>query len=350
MAKAAKLLVPVALQLGGCSGGASSVASIPPDGGTGEGSCGPNEVALVRCAAPERAPLTLAVCNDLRVNNSLIVDGRGGQADVAVGGSTTSGGAIRIEGDFTSVAGIVSGGALTVERTLRTGGDWVANAGAQIGGDVHVGGVLRASSRVDVTGTVTAKEITQPSNVRAASVSNAAPNLTAPLECEAAPNIAERIAEARTGPLRPAEALVGGETRAFTCGRYVLSSLAPSSETLVRIDGTAVLVVEGDVAINGSTRFELTPGSRLDVLVGGSLVVNNPLTLSGGPVWIGVAGDVRVNATLTMEGWIVAPRAVATLNNPIELTGAAMFGSLTVSNAATFRRGPSVTGAGCVGP
>jgi len=323
----------------------------------------------LRCVAPQGAlPLALAMCGDLDGDNTLTLDARPGAegAALVVRGRSRTSAPLRVGGAFTSMLGIEARNTEDVAGPLRTGGDFIVSAPVRVGGDAFVGGVLVADNKVDVAGTLhVGQRVEEVGNVSAGEVVNGPVALPTPVDCEAVPNVAALVDRARQErddqrgdllrPMDPPSALakVDRPTRlTLGCRRYVLDAIGVENDLVIRVEGKTTLVVVNDVRIAGPTRIELAPGASLDLLVGGSVDVDNTLSITGGEgrTWLGIAGRLRIASPTVLEGWLVAPKSEVAADNTFQLRGAAFLRSLRVASPMVVSSGPSISSIGCAIP
>ncbi|MEP7053277.1 MAG: hypothetical protein ABJB12_23140 [Pseudomonadota bacterium] len=229
--------------------------------------------------------------------------------------------------------------ALTLSKgALAVSGDWLARAPARVGGAAFVNGNLRASDQVTIDG-VLHTDASNLANVTAASVAAAGTAPSNPLECAQAPVSAEAIARIEAnGVIDMGDALTQhSETASVTlgCARYRFSSWGIDNDLVLHITASTVIVIDGNVRIAAPVHIELAPDAKLDLIVGGTLQVDSALSLTGGSTWLGVGGDLRLAAPVTLDGSLFAPRSDAALDDTLDINGALFVGGLRITAPLT---------------
>jgi hypothetical protein len=217
---------------------------------------------------------------------------------------------------------------------LVVSGDWVTSAPARVGGAAFVNGNLRASNLVTIDG-VLHTNATDLANVSAASVTALGAGPRSPPECAQAPVSPEAIRRIEAnGIIDMGDALTAHSESAnvaLGCARYRFSSWGIDNELVLRITGSTVIVVEGDVRIASSVRIELAPDAKLDLIIGGSLQVERALSLTGGSSWLGVGGDLRLTAPVDIDGSLFAPRSQLAQGDTLNINGSLFVGTLRIA-------------------
>ena len=359
-------LVGLALALGlaACGGRSAAVGDAPPaigapwTGNVNATQCTTTtaDVPMLRClAASGSASLATAVCGDLAADNTLTV------GPLAVAGHSRTGAPLHVAGSFTSLGGA------DATNTEDITGDLLANADVTVSSPMHVGGLasirgaLAAKNTVSITG---ALHLGQPldanaaKNVTASSIATDAAVTASPLDCAHAPDLAALLAGAAIDEGDALASVTEPTTLTVGCGRYALSTVAVNNTLDLHIDGHTVMLVKGDFHIAAPMHITIAAGGSLDLLVGGSLFIDNTLAIaqSGGltgtasGAWVAVGGEVHVAAPLTLDGWLLAPKGALGVDNTVSLAGAAYVGALRVASPMNVTPGPSFDGAGCVLP
>lgn len=112
------------------------------------------------------------------------------------------------------------------------------------------------------------------------------------------------------------------------CGSYYLSTIAENQPVVIYAHGRVALYVGGDVA--SQVAFALNPTAEIDVLVAGSLSINQPVVI-GSPSYpslarLFIAGQVNVDSTLDVSGYLYAPNATYDLNDTTTVYGGLFVG------------------------
>lgn len=298
-------------------------------------------VALRRCVAdPGAASVALGVCGDLAADNTVTVDAR----DVAVAGSTRVASPLRVGASLTSVGGVRGDNTIDVAGDLRTSGPWSVSAPARVGGDAFTN-ALRADNTASIGGTLHAVATEGSGQVTAAATTAEPFAISSPLACTDAVDVAAAARASSDNEAivvkTPADITVG-------CGEYVVAGIEAANELTFRVAGNAVLVIRGDLHIAAPTRIIVDPGATLDIVIGGSLRVDNTLSIEGGPTWLGVNGMVHIAAPMTLTGWLVAPGTDVGVDNTLSIAGAAYVRSLRVAAPLNITAGAPLDGRGCV--
>ena len=303
----------------------------------------PQPVALRRCTVTSAAePVALAVCGALAADNTLTVETAG--RDVAVSGQSRIASPLHVGGSFTSLGGIRGDNTVDVGGDLRTSGAWSVSAPARVAGDAYAG-TLRAQNSLDVGGVLHTTSQSGSGSVTASSTLTGSFAVSSPLDCANAVNVATLAkADANNDAIvvaSPADVTLG-------CGEYVVAGIEANKALTFHVMSDAVLVVRGDLHVAAPTRFLVDDGVKLDVVVGGSLLVDNTLSFEGGPTWLGVSGMIHIAAPTTLTGWLVAPTSDVGADNTLVITGGAFVGSLRVAAPVALLPGGSVDATGCV--
>jgi hypothetical protein len=137
------------------------------------------------------------------------------------------------------------------------------------------------------------------------------------------------------------------------CGNFYLSSIAENQPVVVYVHGRVALYVGGDVA--SQVAFALDPTAELDVFVGGSLSINQPVVV-GSPsypslVRFFIAGMVDVDSTLDVRGYLYAPNATYDLNDTTTVYGGLFTGDFGGRDVFVhYDRALLDPGPSCLGP
>jgi cytoskeletal protein CcmA (bactofilin family) len=304
--------------------------------------------------------MALAVCGDLAAENTLTLDPRTAAgadgAALVVSGRTRVGSPLRVGGAFTSVTGIEGDNTEDIAGALRTNGDWRVGSPAKVGGDATVGGLLTANNTVEVTGTLRVASSTGSAKVTSGQRIDGPVSVASPIDCAGAPDIAALVragGDPNVGHVHPTPIDALADVREKTtasigCDRYRFSQIVAQGELVLRVEGNAVIVVDGDVRIKAPTRIELAPNATLDLAIGGALEIENTFSISGGPAWVGVKQRVRVGSPTEISGWLIAPTAAIAVENTLTLTGGAFLGPVRVGSPVVVKQGGSVAADGCV--
>jgi predicted acyltransferase (DUF342 family) len=310
---------------------------------------GANALPALRCGAPANAPrIALALCGDLAADNTLTLDGSGG--NLVVSGSATTSAPLVVAGDFESAGTIDARNTQQISGSLRGGADWNTSAPVTVDGDASLAGSLDATNTVSVTGKLQAASITsnQTPSVNAGQVINDAAPFTSELDCVHRPDIASLatgvIADATITAVFPSDSLenVNAPTDlSIACGPYDLTSVAVNSPLTIHVLDAATLVIRGDLTIASPLVIDVAPGAAFDLIIGGDVNVNNTLTISGGgatTTYVAVGGALNVAAPLALDGSLEVNGQLAA-NNTVDITGAAYLAGVHVAAPVAVHAG-----------
>ncbi len=335
-------------------------------GGTFEASvCGASRpsLAALRCVGDANAPsVALGVCGDLVANNTLTLETRvqpATGAALAVTGTTTTTAPLHVAGSFVSYGSIEARNTQDVTGDVETAGDWNTSSPVTVGGDAFVAGVLSARNSMSIAGTLHVATGSDVTGVQAGNVAFGGVQITDPLDCAHAPDVAALVAQAGTTPDSLADAALPPDALedvrnptviTLGCGTYVLTSMGVNNTLSLHIAGATVLVVQGDVHIAAPTAIDFSPGATLDLAIGGALRVDNTLTIGSASqtsaAWVGVGGAISIASPTVITGWLVAPRSDVAVNNTLDVSGSALLGALTVASPVNLHDGPPLALAG----
>lgn len=319
-------------------------------------------VPLLRCvAASGSAAIATGVCGDFQADNTLTLATRPNGALLAVTGHSRTGSPLHVGGSFVSLGGIEATNTEDLDGSLFANGDVKVSSPMTVGGDATIAGALDASNKVSIKG---ALHLSSPlsdnstQNVSASSIENDAVATASPLDCAHAPDPAALVSTLGIDEGDSLANVTSPTTVSLGCGTYSLSAVAINNTLDLHVDGHTVMVVEGDFHVASPFHVTIAAGASLDLLVGGSLLVDNTfdVTQTGGltdaqsGAWVGVGGQVHVAAPFTLDGWLLAPKGALGVDNTVALTGAAYVGSLRVSSPVNVAAGPSFDAVGCVLP
>ncbi len=303
---------------------------------------------MLRCGDARALSNAVTVCGGLVANDALTTK----YGPVVVGGDSRITGSIRVEhGSFTSYGGIEADGRQNIDGDLVTSSNWVSSAPAWIRGEAFVGGRLEAESPVRIGG---ALHVTGPisGSVQSASTTNTGIAGPASLSCAGAPDV-QAIADAteRLGVIDEDEALAdvsAPKQMTLGCGSYRFASWGIGAPLSLRVSGNTVVIVDGDVKIAAPARIHVEPGASLDVVVRGTVSVEDTLSFDGAPAWLAVGGDVRVASPLRLVGFIDAPAGAIAADARLDVIGALYAGALTAESPVTVAASPVALSA-CAG-
>jgi hypothetical protein len=120
------------------------------------------------------------------------------------------------------------------------------------------------------------------------------------------------------------------------CGYYYLSSINGSSERVVGVHGRTAIFIGGNVSASSPITFTLTPGSTLDVFVGGSVSTGDQFN-SGTPAYpshsrFWVAGNVTTSANGILNGLFYAAPGTFSATSDLEMYGSIFAGNYSGSS------------------
>ena len=301
------------------------------------GQCGAEspEPELVRCGDAGTVSNAVTVCGALVADDAMSVK----SGSLVVGGDSRITASVRVRhGSFASFGGIEGDGTEDVDGDVTTSSNWVVGAPAQVGGDAFVGGRIDAHEPLRVDGTL---HVAGPvsGTVHASRTTSTGLDGRKGLSCAGAPDV-QGIADAveRKGATDEDEALASVSRRTdmtLGCGRYRFASLGVRAPLSLHVEGNVVIVVDGDARVEAPMHVDVRPGASLDVVIRGSLDIDDTLSIEGAPTWLGVGGDVRMASPTSFAGWFFAPRGQVEMNAPFDVSGALYVGSLTAESPVT---------------
>ncbi|MDD9933335.1 MAG: hypothetical protein OXT09_07030 [Myxococcales bacterium] len=256
-----------------------------------------------------------------------------GVASAGVDGSMSLGDDAAIDGDLrvSGPQGLTLGELLlNVGGSLQVAGDVLgADATVEVGGDVAGGGRIQLAS-LQVGGV-----LRQPAGAELELGGGPVPAATevgevlAPTACPC--DDTTRLDPASLAALgaAPVESLTFEEP----CARLELDSIGPDP-TRVRVEQSALVVLDGDLAINGELVIEVATGQTLDLLVTGNVRVDGLLHLGGSAedataggqvrLFVAGAGTIELRGGGALHGVLHAPDAELVLPAPLTIHGSAL--------------------------
>lgn len=351
---------------GGGGGGATWVDG--PDGRTFDASaCGavadaPEPIRCNADAAQRR--VRLGLCGNLEADNTLDVFSPADRRDdvqLAVDGSSRIAAPLQVAGRYVATGGVTANNTMAVTGVFEVGQGWSVASPATIDGDALVAARIEASNTIRVTGTMQTPFAENAEVVDAGQTVVDDVTVGSALECDEAVDIAKLIASVKAEPGTAGLERLPGDLLEHVdqpssldvgCGNYVVTEIGADDTLDIHVVGPTVLVVTGDLRIAAPMLIDIEPGATLDLAIGGSLLVDNTLTIQSADeaaAWVGVAGEVRVAAPLHMSGVLVAPRSELNANNTVDVAGAILAKNLHVAAPIHVDSGPWLTGTGCVG-
>ena len=287
------------------------------------------------------------MCGALEVQNTLTLLG----GSLEVGGHSRLAAPLRIlDGSFNGFAGIEADNSEEVAGDLATAGDWTVRSPAHVGGAAFVAGSLEASTRVDVGGVLYAAH-GNTTNVHAAEIRVDGTVATSRAACPVQNALPSAIwGMDGVGIVELGSALTHDSHAArlsLGCGRYRFDSWGIERDLVLRVSGATLIVIEGDVRIAAPVRIELDAGATLDVLVAGSLRVDDTLTITGGSAWLAVEGQLDIASPMVLEGSLYAPHSVVAVNDALDVTGSLWVGSMRIAAPVTVAALPARTAPPC---
>lgn len=226
---------------------------------------------------------------------------------------------------------------LTVERAGDAGaapiaidGDLTAGARLDIAGDVFVAGML---ALVD-EGSLDAGAV-QAGTGRARCDCSARVALAPDAVRALVPGNPAGFDAVRFGDVR------SDETIALGCGAYRVPRIAGPSGLHLAIDGHVVLVVEGDVELDGNFEARLADGALLELFVLGNVRVAGALSLGAEDdrvrLYVLGSGTIDLNAEAFVAGPIYAPHAELVTRGDLTTTGSIFARRIAPGGAVRIR-------------
>lgn len=295
----------------------------------------------------------VCVCNDLNlVGAGFLAKSNASPANVGVNGQAMVVGQYDIGGSLIAMKGVTGVGDVRTGGSLSTTADVGGVGRVAVGGDLMVGGRIANVGKLDVAGTLgVLGEATlfgeQNIGKRGAYVAPAEP-----CGCGAlAVDVAAKVAEARANGIRISDTTSIGDSKlTLGTGTYFAGSLASVGALELTIDGAVALAIDGDLQTVGRQHLELTPGSTLDLYVGGGLAtVGDSLfgkSASPGSVRVFLGGEALSVGAQTFNASIYAPRSDLSLVGDTVIAGSVFarsiggVGRLTVDYAAPTGAAP----------
>jgi hypothetical protein len=289
---------------------------------------------------------------------------------VAVDGDARTSSPLHVAGAMTVSGHVDADNTQEIDGPLQVGGDWSTSSPVHVAGDVFLGGALLATNTVTIDGTLHVPVAPDTQALDAGDVSVGPVSVAPALACGDAPALGSMLqawlddhafddASAGTWDMGGLDvddlADVRGPTEiTLGCGRYRFSSIGAHNTLALRVTGPTVLVIEGDVRVASPMRITVEDGARLDMLIGGSLQIDNTLDV-GDPArpeatWLAVGGAVRVASPFELHGWLLAPTGELRGDNTVDVHGAAFVGLLRVASPMRVDPALSTSGDGCVVP
>lgn len=324
----------------------------------------------------------VCACGDLTLATSVTTDGfdsrvapwapGGAGGDLGGNGAVSLGGMVTIGGDaiVAGAGGLQAGPMLHVQGDLDLAGPLGRSSSAiTVGGAARVGGTIDVGS-LGVAGALT----TAPGAIVTGAVT-AATRVTAtvavPPPCRCDPDevldVAQVVADHRLvnhdaalGLAPDAYADVAGDVMLeLPCGRYYLDRIQTTAggSVTIRATGRTVLLIGGDVTLDGDLTVEVAPGAELDLFISGFLNLPGAVRL-GDParprdlrLYLAAAGSINVSGGSILGGNLYAPAADIQASAPLEVFGALLVNRLNASAGVTvhYDRAIEVAGDRCEG-
>lgn len=341
----ALLLAAICLGLVGCSQFADLLPA--PDGGVG---CDSPITIGNQCSAAlaaERLRYSLCSCSGLALEHGLFTEGGSGMRvpSAAVGSDDyiQIAGPVQVAGvlDAAGQFGIAFGRNAGVLGSVHSGGPLGSNMFLSVGeeafvdGDVvgrmDIGGVLHVPPGAFVSSSVSAKEVVeQPITV------------DPPCRCGLDPVIdfASIISEkamqngnARAA-LGPDSLVKGASTIDLGCGEFFVNSIVAGPELELRVHGRTALYVAGDVMLDDGLRVTLDAGAQLDLVIGGSLFLDDGVLGAQSSEWVRVwigGKMVQLGDFAMVSASVYAPNAVVSSSGDLSIHGALLADQFSVA-------------------
>ncbi|HEY4395935.1 MAG TPA: hypothetical protein VGP64_17850 [Polyangia bacterium] len=278
--------------------------------------------------------------NDDQMSSAVGIDGA--LSIDANGPNLRAGGAVYVAG----TAGVYAAGSLEAGASFRSNGPLtMLSANASFQSDAFVNGLISGQVQIDGTLRVPQTADVGP-QVQANSVVTEAVSVSAPCDCNG--GFVDLLGAINTAAGSNNDTAAGLDPNSFgkvlisrtldlSCGTYYLSSLQASAPVTLAVHGRALLVVQGDVNVQGGDlAVSLDAGAELDLVVGGWLLVSGGGTI-GAPaaparfrMWVAGtdAQSVVFNGQPTIAAVIHAPTTTVSATNGLTISGSLLTQSL----------------------
>jgi hypothetical protein len=249
---------------------------------------------------------------------------------VEVGGGLTVAGAA----GASLLADLHAAGSLAVGGNLGTGVHVTVGADAQVAGNIDlaslaVAGTLTVPAASTVSGAVTAGQTIRAPVTVAPPCACAAKDLVDVAAFVKAHSTMNDDAAIGLDPAR-LDGYAGDVSLDLPCGIYYLGPVHGDGALTLRITGRVALLVDGDVTATRPFTAELvTDDAELDLMIGGTLVSNDTLTLGRADhpartrIYVGGAGTIQLSGGSQLAANLYAPLAALAVSG-----GATVYGSL----------------------
>jgi hypothetical protein len=262
--------------LTGCSALLLAAACGTNDASTGQGNSAAQSNPLCQATTAKQAfgATAICVCDDLALTGAgFVAHSTSGQtADVGVNGVDRIIGYHKVSGAMTAMGGFTGVGDIEVGTNLSTASDMLGLGRVTTGGNLMVGGRLADVGVLQVSGTLGVGGEAQLIGGQDIGNRGAYVAPSEPCGCGApAVDVAAKIADAMTSATNLGKELdVGATELELHTGSYYLESITTIGATKLTVDGAVALFVAGDFRQVGAELIALTPGSTLDVYIGGA--------------------------------------------------------------------------------
>lgn len=296
----------------------------------------------------------LCVCDDLDlVGKGMVVRAMTNvPANVGVNGTSWVVGVHEIGGSLIAMEGIRGVGDLTTHGNFSTAGSVLGIGWVTVKADMMVGGGVNGAAVLDVSGTLGVQDETRLLGTQRFGQRGPYVAPQTPCGCGAlAVDVAAKVAEAKAvGTLLTDTREVGRTETTLKSGRYYAESLANLGILKLTIDGAVTLSVAESLDSLGLQRIDLTPGSTLDVYLGGGLATLGWSVFgegaSPGTVRLFVGGERKLSLAAGLQplnASIYAPRSVLALVGDTALGGAVFAQSIAGAGRLSLDYSPPVS-------
>jgi hypothetical protein len=232
------------------------------------------------------------------------------------------------------LADLRAAGTLAVGGKLGTGVHVTAGANAQVAGNIDlaslaVAGTLTVPAGATINGAVTAGQTVRAPVTVAPPCACGTKDLVDIAAFVKAHSTMNDDAAIGLDPARLA-GYTGDVSLDLPCGIYYLGPVHGDGTLTLRITGRVALLVDGDLTATHAFTAELaTDDAELDLMIGGTLISNDTLTLGRADhpartrVYIGGAGTIQLSGGSQLAANLYAPQAALAVSG-----GATVYGSL----------------------
>jgi hypothetical protein len=314
------------------------------------------------CLADANSPrLAVGICGNLTADNTLMLDAGNAARNLDVSGTSHTTSPLHVAGSFVSLTSLSSDNTEDITADISTAGVLTVTAPVHVGGNAFVGQSVQATNTLDIKGILHVGTAVDMTNVHASSFDVGPVPIADPLDCADATDVISIVGnefvssvdgqdlgrDSLTKVSAPSQLTLG-------CGTYDFTSIETDNTLDIEINGPTVMFVRDDFHVASPTTIHVANGATFDLAIGGSLRVDNTLSItSDSPddsVWIGVGADVHVAAPVTLSGELFAPKGTLESDNTVDIAGSLFVGSMHVASPIGVHFGTDVDPRGCMNP